>query len=99
MTTRISPYIALTLALVACSPKPISEAQARDLGAKALERYCTSEKLSPANFKIKEIGPSGDAPWFIVYESVGIKPSQEIAVSINKRGAVELSFYVEGRKD
>lgn len=99
MTTRAAVFLTLFLMLGACTPKPISETQARDLSAKALDRYCAAEKLSAANFKIREIGPSGDVPWFIVYESTGITPQQEVAISINKRGSVELSFYVEGRKD
>jgi hypothetical protein len=93
------PLLTLILLFGACRAKPVSEADARELSAKALERYCEAEKLSPSSFKLTEIGPSGDFPWSITYESVDLKPAREVAVSIDKRGSLNLSVYIEGRDE
>lgn len=99
MMMRIALMLSLIASSAACTSKQISETEARDLASKALARHCAAEKLSPGSFSIKKIGPVGDFPWFIVYQSSGIRPPQEVAVSVDKRGSVELSVYDDGRED
>lgn len=89
----------LAFAAAACADVVISESEARDIGAKALSRYCDSHKLSAQSFRLMEIGPSGDVPWELVYVSSGLNPQREIAVAITKKGRVEIATDFEGRDE
>ncbi len=87
-------YLIATILIGLCACKrevAIPEVEARRFAQEALARYCKSEKLSPQKFILQEIGPSGDTPWMLVYVSSGISPAQEVVVSINKYGGLEVS--------
>lgn len=85
-------FLLISLALYSCSAKvEVPELEARDLGGKALSRYCAREGLSHERFVLNDIGPAGDFPWMLVYISSGIAPAQEVIVSIDKHGRVETS--------
>lgn len=86
--------------MTGCNPDvKVTEERAKELAAKALARYCEGKKLSPQSFRMTEVGPDPGAQWVIVYISSGIKPAQEVAVSIGKKGDVKLHMDIEGRDD
>lgn len=92
--------LGFALLALACNPDvKVSEEEAKTLGTKALAQYCEDKKLSPQYFRLTEAAPSGDAQWLLVYVSSGIKPTQEVAVSIGKKGDVEVHSDFEGRND
>lgn len=95
----LSLTVTAAAALSACSREvKVSENEARTLAASALERYCLDEKLPLKAFRVTEVtGPAGSAQWLIVYESTGIRPTQQVAVGIMKTGAVEVSTDFDGR--
>lgn len=97
---KVLAVILAVIVMAACNPDvKVPEQRAKELAAKALARYCDDKKLSPQHFRLTEVGPSGDAQWLIVYVSSGIKPAQEVAVSIGRKGDVKLHMDIEGRDD
>lgn len=96
---RINVSIAFLGLLVmwGCSDVIVSEAEARELGAKTLARYCETHNLSPKSFQLVKVGPSGPMQWDLVYVSSGLTPQREVSVGITKKGGIEISTDFEGR--
>jgi hypothetical protein len=90
---------ACVAALSACKNVVVSEAEAKDLGKKALIKYCAERKLSPQGFELAAVTPGDEAQWLLIYKSSGIKPAQEVAVTIGKKGDAEVHIGYDGLHD
>lgn len=91
-------YLIATILMGLCACKrevAIPENEAREFAQEALARYCQSEKLSPQQFILRQIGPSGETPWMMIYVSSGISPAHEVVISIDKHGSLEVSRDIQ----